>query len=153
MAIYGDACDAKAGSNTMFTEKDWNTTSSVDNQPYSYSKVVAEKKAWEMQEKQDRWDLIVINPAFVMGPGINPNATSESFTFFRRLINGESKMGVPFLEFGVVDVRDLAEAHFNAGFMENAKGRHIISNKSLSMLKMAEIIREKVGDDFFLPKK
>jgi len=153
VAVYGDASDAKTVSNNMFTEKEWNTTSSVDHQPYSYSKVVAEKKAWEMQEKQDRWDLTVINPAFVMGPGINPNATSESFTFFRRLINGESKMGVPYLEFGVVDVRDLATAHYNAGFMENAKGRHIISAESVSMLKMAEIIRDKVGDDYPLPKK
>ena len=153
VAVYGDAIDAKRIPNKTFTENNWNTTSSVDHQPYSYSKVVAEKKAWEMQEKQDRWDLTVINPAFVMGPGINPNATSESFTFFRRLINGESKMGVPYLEFGVVDVRDLATAHYNAGFMENAKGRHIISAESVSMLKMAEIIRDKVGDDYPLPKK
>jgi len=153
VAIYGDAIDLNLIPAKIFTENDWNNTSSVDHQPYSYSKVLAEKRAWEIQRKQDRWDLTVINPGFVMGPGINPNATSESFSFFRQLIGGQSKMGVPNLEFGVVDVRDLAEAHFNAGFMENAKGRHIITAESVTMLKMAEIIRDKVGDNYPLPKK
>lgn len=153
VAIYGDAIDAQAIPNKTFTENSWNTTSSVKHQPYSYSKVLAERRAWEMQKEQERWDLRVINPGFVMGPGINPNASSESFTFFRQLIGGESKMGVPSLEFGVVDVRDLAEAHFNAGFMDAVSGRHILAAESVTMLEMAEIIREKVGDEYPLPKK
>lgn len=152
VAIFGDAQDLKYSSSGVFTEEDWNTTSTVDHGPYSYSKVVAEKKAWEIQKAQSRWDLVVINPAFVMGPGISPNATSESFKFMRELINGSNKTGVPFLEFGLVDVRDVAEAHYNAGFIPEAKGRHILAADTMTMLNMAKVIGDKFGKKYALPK-
>jgi dihydroflavonol-4-reductase len=152
-AIYGDAIDAQQAPDGLLTEAYWNESSSLKNSPYSYSKTLAEKKAWEIVRAQDRWDMVVINPSFVMGPGISPTATSESFKFIRQLIDGSTKMGVPALEFGVIDVRDLAEAHFRAGFYENAKGRNIISAKSVSMLQMAKIISDNFGDKYQVAKK
>jgi dihydroflavonol-4-reductase len=153
VAIFGDAIDTQKLPNGVLTEKEWNSTSTLKHQPYNYSKLLAEKKAWEMMEQQNRWDMTVINPGFVMGPAINPNAKSESISFFKQLIDGSSKMGVPSLEFGIVDVRDLAEAHFNAGSIESAKGRHILCAGTLTMLGIANIIREKAGDKYPLPKK
>lgn len=152
-AIYGDASDAKHAPNGLLTEAFWNESSSLKNSPYSYSKTLAEKKAWEIVKAQDRWDMVVINPSFVMGPGISPTATSESFKFIKQLIDGSTKMGVPSLEFGVIDVRDLAEAHFKAGFNENANGRNIISADSLRMLQIANIIGDKFGDKYPVAKK
>jgi nucleoside-diphosphate-sugar epimerase len=152
-AIYGDVSDSKLIPNGIFSEANWNTTSSLKNSPYSYSKTLAEKRAWEIEKEQSRWDLVVINPSFVMGPGISPSATSESFKFMKQMIDGSTKMGVPSLEFGVVDVRDLALAHFNAAFMENTKGRHIISADSLSMLQIAKMIGDKFGNKFPVAKK
>ena len=82
-AIYGDNADCQAAPGGVLTEEVWNTSSSLTHQAYSYSKTQAEKAAWEIADKQDRWDLVVINPSFVLGPGINPNATSESFAMVK----------------------------------------------------------------------
>lgn len=152
VACYGDAIDAQDFPNKTITEECWNTTSTIDHAPYNYSKLVAEKRAWEIQEEQDRWDLVVVNPAFVMGPGISPNATSESYTFVKQLIDGSSKSGVPYLSFGIVDVRDLANIHFNAGFIPEAEGRNIACAQTLTMLQMADVLREKYAKKYALPK-
>jgi len=66
----------------MLTEDVWNTTSSLGHNPYAYSRTVAEKEAWAIVKKQPRWDLVTINPSFVLGPGIDPTRpprTSPSF--------------------------------------------------------------------------
>jgi len=61
-AIYGDNADLQKTPNGIFTEDIWNTSSSLDHSPYSYSKMLAEKEAWEINEKQNRWDLVTVNP-------------------------------------------------------------------------------------------
>ena len=125
-AIYTDAIDTQKAPNGMLTEDIWNTTASLDYQPYSYSKTLAEKKAWEMANQQTRWDLVTINPALVMGPPLNPEAvTSESFNILKQLGDGTMKMGAPKMGLGLVDVRDVAEAHYQAGFKPEAQGRYI----------------------------
>ena len=72
-AIYTDAKDCAEAPGGVLTEKVWNTKSSLSYQPYSYSKTMAEKKAWELKDEQDQWDLVVMNPSFVMGPSLNPH--------------------------------------------------------------------------------
>ena len=151
-AIYTDAKEVHETPKGAFTEEIWNTTSSLDYQPYSYSKTLAEKKAWEMAEAQDRWDLVVINPSFVMGPALNAeNATSESISLLKQLGDGTMKMGVPNMGIGVVDVRDVAEAHYRAGFTPEAKGRHITSAYGSSFLELAKILHQQYGDDYPVP--
>ena len=51
VAIYGDAVDIGNAPNKIFTENEWNTTSSLTQQPYSYSKTIAEKEAWKIVMK------------------------------------------------------------------------------------------------------
>ena len=85
-AIYTDAIDCQLAPDGILTEEIWNTTASLDYQPYSYSKTLAEKAAWQMVEKQSRWDLVAVNPCFVMGPALNPKvATSESIHILKQL--------------------------------------------------------------------
>ncbi|HKJ48292.1 MAG TPA: NAD-dependent epimerase/dehydratase family protein, partial [Christiangramia sp.] len=85
-AIYTDAKEVKNTPNGKLTEEMWNTTASLDYQTYSYSKTLAEKKAWEINKSQQKWDLVTINPSLVMGPPLNPNATtSESFSLLKQL--------------------------------------------------------------------
>ena len=138
------------------TESVWNTSSSLHHQPYSYSKTVAEKEAWRLVEQQQtpgRWDLVVVNPSLVMGPGINPFGTSESFNIVKQLGDGTMKMGAPDLEIGVVDVRDLAEAHYQAAFRPEAEGRHIISAETSSILAMGKLLAKRFGKAYDFPKK
>jgi dihydroflavonol-4-reductase len=138
----------------VFTEEIWNTSSSLEHQPYSYSKTVAEKEAWDIVDQQSRWDMVVINPSLVVGPAVNPTAvTSESFRVLKQFGDGTIKSGVPKMGFGVVDVREVAFAHFQAGFVPQAKGRHIISGHNTFLLDMAETLLPKYGDQYPIPRR
>jgi len=144
-AIYGDNADIEATPNGVFTEEIWNTSSSVDHAPYSYSKAVAEREAWKIAQSQSAWDLVVVNPSLVIGPGVTPHGTSESFNIVRQMGDGTMKAGVPDLGLGAVDVRDLAEAHLRAAYLPKAAGRHIISAHNTSLLGIAKALLPKFG--------
>ena len=152
-AIYGDNADLEKTPGGVFTEEIWNTSSSVDHQAYSYSKTLAEREAWEIVGKQDRWDLVTVNPTLVMGPGINPHGTSESFNMMKQFGDGTLKAGVPRWGFGVVDVRDLAEAHYRAGFRPEAKGRYIASGHNSDLADLALPLRKKFGGSYPIPTR
>lgn len=152
-AIYGDNADRENTAGGVFTEADWNTSSSLDHQAYAYSKTLAERAAWEIAEAQQRWDLVTINPSLVVGPGINPNATSESFDIVRQLGDGTARMGVPDIGLGVVDVREVAEAHVRAAFLPEAHGRYILSGHDTSFPEIARVLRHRFGNDYPLPKR
>jgi len=153
-AIYTDCTDLEITPGKVFTEGVWNSTASLDYQPYSYSKTMAEKTAWELQKQQEQWDLVVINPALVMGPPLNPKATtSESFTILKQLGDGSMKSGVPNIGLGVVDVRDVATAHYQAGFRPEAEGRHIICGHNTSLLELARALEPRYGDKFPIPTR
>lgn len=141
-AIYGDGKDVLSMPNQELTEEQWNTTSSLEHQPYSFSKTEAEKEAWKVSKEQDRWDLVTINPSFVLGPGINPHGTSESFNIIKQIGKGDFKMGAPEFNIGCIDVRDLAEAHYQAGMRPVAKGRYIISGENSGFRELAGLIKE-----------
>lgn len=151
-AIYTDCTDLQNTPNGIFTEEVWNTTSSLEYQPYSYSKTLAEKEAWKMAGAQNQWDLVVVNPPMVFGPALNPKtATSESISILKQMGDGTLKPGVPNIGMGVVDVRDLAEAHFKAGFTPEANGRNIIRGHNTNMLEMAQILHKSFGKQYKVP--
>lgn len=153
-AIYTDATECEKLPNGELTEEIWNTTASLDYQPYSYSKTLAEKAAWEIVKKQTRWDLVTINPSLVLGPFLNPKfTTSESFSILKQMGDGTFKQGAPKLGAGIVDVRDLAIAHFKAGFTPEANGRHITNGHNTDFLEMAKILYNKFGKSYPLPNK
>ncbi|KAB2932349.1 MAG: aldehyde reductase [Leptonema illini] len=153
-AIYGDNIDLKNAPNGVFTEEIWNTTSSERHQAYSYSKTLAEKEAWRINEGQSQWDLVVINPSLVIGPSLNPQSTtSESFHIIKQMGDGSVKTGMPELGFGVVDVRDVAEAHFKAGILPQAKGRHIVSGHNAFFRDLAAALHQRYGKQYPIPRR
>ncbi len=153
-AIYTDAIDTVNAPGGKITEEVWNTTASLDYQPYSYSKTLAEQKAWEIANAQDRWKLVTINPSFVMGPALNPKSiTSESYSVLKQIGDGTMKAGLPKMGFGFVDVRDVADAHFEAGFNANANGRYITSAHNSDLFEMAQMLLPKYGNKYPIPKK
>lgn len=151
-AIFSDNSDVAKAPGGVLTEEVWNTTSSLTHNPYSYSKTVAEREAWEIAGAQDRWDLVVINPSLVVGPGTNPRSTSESFKIVTQIGDGTMRFGVPRWGMGVVDVRDVADAHLAAAFRPEAAGRHIVSGHDTDTLEMGLVLHEKYLARYPLPR-
>lgn len=151
-AIYSDAHEVRNTLENIFTEDYWNTNSSEKHNPYSYSKIIAEKTAWEMAKIQDRWTLTVINPGFIMGPSLTPRTDSTSIDFLIKFSDGTFKMGVPDLYFGVVDVRDVADAHFKA-IKYNFPERHILVADTINIIDFAIILKEKYDGKYLFPSK
>jgi len=152
-AIHADNADLASTPDGVFTEEVWNTTASLEHQPYSYSKTLAEREAWAIAGRQQRWDLVVINPCLVMGPGVRPEATSESFALIRQLGDGTFRTGVPPMGTGLVDVRDVAEAHLRAGLTPEASGRYIVKGHDSDFTEVAEIVGRRYGDRYPIPKR
>ena len=135
-----------------FDESHWNGTSNERHQPYSCSKTRAERLAWQIASRQDRWDLVVVNPGLVFGPALSPHTSSESVRIMRDFGTGYYCMGVPGLEFGIVDVRDVAEGHVRAALTPGASGRHILVSESLTLGEIAGVLREHFGRSFPFPR-
>jgi len=152
-AIYGDTIDSKNVPDGIFDESVWNTSSTPIQSEYSYSKTVAEKEAWKICGEQNRWDLIVINPSLVLGPALNPHSEFESKKFMLQMGNGDLKSGVPDIKLGIVDVRNVSEAHLNAGYNPDANGRYIISSDSMDFLTIGKYLLEKFGNKYPIPTR
>ncbi len=151
-AIYGVPEDVTKAPNGILTEEIWNTSSSLEVTPYNYSKTLAEKAAWKLAKGQKSWDMVVINPALVFGPGTAKSQTSESFNVVKSLMGGRMESGAPNMCLGAVDVRDVAEAHFRAAFIPDAEGRYITFSESCSFLGLADMLRSQYGKDWPLPE-
>ncbi|MDW7774047.1 MAG: aldehyde reductase [Desulfobulbaceae bacterium] len=153
VAMYGDNADITATPGGVFTEKEWNMTSSAAHQPYPYSKTIAEKEAWAIAGEQDKWDLLTINPGWIFGPSLSKRRDPMSIGTMIQFGDGTYKMGVPELWNGIVDVRDAAAAHLRAGYTPEASGRHIIVSSEATLLDIANILRKHFGDDYPFPRR
>jgi dihydroflavonol-4-reductase len=134
----------------ILSEKDWNEKSTLDRNPYYFSKMLAEKAGWKyIEEKKPSFDLVVINPFIVIGPSIGP-AVSESNQMFLDLLNGVYP-GIMNLTWGFVDVRDVARAHILA-LRPNASGRYLCASDTLPMREVVEIMTKQGYGKHKLPK-
>ena len=151
VAMYGDCIDIEFSRNGPLTEAHWNETSNASHQPYPYSKTLAEKEAWALVKDQSQWDLVVINPAWILGPSLSPRTDSFSIRNMINFGDGTYRMGAPEIWSGVVDVRDVAAAHINAGFTPVANGRYIIASGEATLMDIAKILRKHFGNAYPWP--
>jgi nucleoside-diphosphate-sugar epimerase len=108
-----------------FTEKDWSNLDG-DVAAYPKSKTLAERAAWDFIAREGRaLELSVINPVGVLGPVLGPDY-SASILLVQRLMAG-AMPGCPRLNFGLVDVRDVADLHLRAMTHPAAKGERFIA--------------------------
>lgn len=114
----------------VFDESDWNSSSTLDKLAYYYSKTQAEKAAWKfVEEEAPGLKLVVINPCAVLGPSL-VKSINESMAMLSNTVNGLF-YGIIDLEFPIVDVRDVSEAHIRAMESETASGRYICCSDRL----------------------
>lgn len=166
-AIYGDIFE---GGRT-YNENDW--PSIEQTKPYSKSKLLAEKAAWNFvnerkKENKPCFELAVINPGYIMGPLLH-DSECTSMEVIRKLLQRDAPMladvsfvtcGINFFfllhltcsifcfSFSLKDVRDVALAHIKAMTVpEAANNRHIIASTqdSNSMKDFALILDAEFG--------
>jgi len=138
-----------------YTEEDWNELSSLKRNPYYYSKMLAERSAWDyVKEKTDNGEecfkLIVINPFVVIGPALNKEGLNTSNGIYKGLFTGQYPV-IMEIAWGMVDVRDVAMAHILAMENEKAQGRYICANTTLRMKEIVDFLREHYPN-YKLPK-
>eukprot|EP00884_Botryococcus_braunii_P007145 jgi/Botrbrau1/16431/Bobra.0142s0030.1 len=110
----------------LYTEEDWNETSSIENgQAYHVSKTLAEKEAWKIAKEQGI-NLVTICPNFILGPVISDRVGGTSVGYMKGLLEGAPASGAPV----ICDVRDVARAHILAMEKASSSGRYIISNRA-----------------------
>ena len=140
----------EADDDTVFTENDWNEKSSLSRNPYYFSKTEAEKAAWDfIAEKKPGFDLVVINPFVVIGPALNPGLNTSN-KILVDLMSG-AYPGIMKLNWGFVDVRDVARAHVLAMETKDADGRYLCANQSLSMKELVDLLKSNGYDAYKLP--
>lgn len=113
----------QARTERRFTEADVSDVESPTISAYALSKTLAELAAWDAV-RRTALPLAVVNPAFVLGPLLDAEA-GTSASVIAAMMKGRAPV-VPNVALGIVDVRDVAEAHLAAMTTAKAAGRRFI---------------------------
>jgi len=128
-----------------YTEDDW-TEIDAPNAPYIRSKTIAERSAWEfMAADGGDMELCVINPTGIFGPVLGSDH-STSIGMVKALLEGVLP-GPPDMNFGVVDVRDVADLHLLAMTDARASGQRFlaVSGKAMTLAEVAQVLHDRFG--------
>ncbi|KAK8702711.1 hypothetical protein V6N13_021052 [Hibiscus sabdariffa] len=107
--------------------------------PYALSKCAeTEEAAWRFA-KDNRINLVVLNPGYVIGPLLQSalNTTSE---LVLSLTRGENTL--PTSTFRFVDVRDVAYAHILAFEVPLAAGRYCLVDRNVQIPEVLKTVKE-----------
>ena len=129
-----------------FDETSWTNINGSDVLPYTKSKTLAERAAWDFVNKEGgSLELSTVNPVGVFGPVLGPDY-STSILLIQRLMDG-AMPGCPRLRFGVVDVRDVADLHIRAMTNPAAKGERFlaVSGDFMWIIDMAKALKRRLG--------
>lgn len=135
VAVYG--WDKPAGH--VFSEADWNTSSTLETDPYGVAKVEAERAALALHAalpEDQRFELVHLNPGMVWGPPMIKAHAKASPKLARDIIS-KAQPGVPQLMLSIVDVRDVAQAHLAALTHEQPPARCLIFAENCWMPDLA----------------
>ncbi|KAN0116832.1 NAD(P)-binding protein [Hyaloscypha variabilis] len=146
----------------IYTESDWNpvrwddaVNSTDGHYVYCASKTFAEQEAWKFMEiRKPSFDLISINPAWLIGPFLHhvevPSALGESLReCYCNFARKEDNLPPTIVQYWV-DVRDAAKAHVLALEDSEANGRYlVVSRDKFDWKKAFEGIRDRFPDKDF----
>ncbi|KHJ53044.1 dihydrofolate synthase [Aureimonas altamirensis] len=123
---------------TAFGEADFSNVDSDLISPYAVSKTLAEKAAREVLA-QTETELVTINPSLVFGPLLD-GVAGTSARIVAMMMNGRVP-ALPNVRFGIVDVRDVAEAHVRAIDNPEAAGRRfLVSADTVPLRDITQIL-------------
>ena len=120
---------------------DW-TNTDKDVGAYNKSKTLAEKAAWNFIEHEGHpFQLAVINPALVIGPTLSDDL-GVSNAAIEMVVTGKMPVAIP-IQFGYVDVRDVASAHILAMQNDSSNGeRFALAERDLWYKDIAKLLRD-----------
>lgn len=128
-------------------ETHWSNPDNIkDNTAYTRSKAIAEKAAWDYVENDGKGlELATINPVAVLGPAMSSDVSASLELVTQPMLN--KVPAFPKLTFGIVDVRDVADAHVAAMEHPDAAGeRFIVGDSVLSFTEIGSVLREAYPD-------
>jgi dihydroflavonol-4-reductase len=130
---------------TAYTEDDWTDGGNESLTPYTRSKTIAERAAWDLvREAGAEERLAVVNPGAIIGPALSDDR-SFSLELIERLMKG-AVPALPRLGFSLVDARDVAELQLLAMTTREAGGqRFIATDRFMWMADIAAVLRERLG--------
>mgnify|MGYP001815174855 CR=1 FL=1 len=133
---------------SQFTKDDWTVVDDSSVAAYAKSKTIAEQvsREWVAANAPDM-EFCSINPVAVFGPIANDDL-STSIELVQKLLDGTIPLA-PNMGIGVIDIRDVAQAHFNA-LMADAEtvrdGRFPMQDEFLWLKDMAATLRRRVPE-------
>ncbi len=127
-----------------YDEKDWTDPDDLRRTPYTRSKTIAERAAWDhVRAAGAESRLASVNPGAIIGPVLSDDR-SYSLQVIERLLNGMP--AIPRLGFTFVDVRDVADLHIRAMTAPAAGGERFLAvDRFLWMQDVGRILRERLG--------
>jgi nucleoside-diphosphate-sugar epimerase len=130
-----------------FTEDDWTDPGTPGLAPYPRSKVIAERAAWDLMERDGGdTELVVVNPTAIFGPTLTTQVRS-TMQLVKAMLDGTMSVA-PRARFGVADVRDVADLHIRAMAAPEAAGKRFLAladGPAMSFVEVADILRRRLG--------
>lgn len=132
----------------LFDETDWTNPKASGLSAYVRSKALAERAAWDfMASEGGTMELAVVNPMAIFGPLLG-KSLSSGHQLLKNLLDGAMK-AVPRIDFGIVDVRDVADLHLLAMTDPKAKNQRFLAlgGGVMTFHEIAMTLREELGKD------
>ncbi|GMT32771.1 hypothetical protein PFISCL1PPCAC_24068, partial [Pristionchus fissidentatus] len=126
--------DGHKNGSAIFDETFWTDMESKRVEWYGISKTLAEKAAWDYWNSlpvTSRFALTVLNPTLVFGPVLS-DVEHGSATILARMMKRVTNLAQPKVSLGLVDVRDVAEAHVRSLERRETDGERILITASPS---------------------
>lgn len=132
---------ARNAGTEKFDESHWSDPSWPGITPYSKSKTLAERAAWDFVERRaSGMELTTINPCLVLGRPLDHHY-GTSLRIVERLLRGRDPM-LAKVGIAVVDVTDVARMHVRAITAPGTGGKRIIGAAGfLWLAEMARILK------------
>ncbi|HEY4778720.1 MAG TPA: NAD-dependent epimerase/dehydratase family protein [Solirubrobacterales bacterium] len=139
-AVRGGVTEAAA----PLTEESWTDGDNAELTPYTRSKAIAERAAWDLARDRDATGrLAVVNPGAILGPALGEEQ-STSLQIVERLLKGMP--GTPRIGFSIVDVRDVVDLQIRAMTAPEAGGERLIAVARFQwMSDIAAVLRDRLG--------
>lgn len=144
-SAFGAICAGHGPMKRPFNDDDWSDLTNPNVWPYQKSKTLSEQAAWDFIAREGGgMELSAVNPVAVLGPVLGADY-SHSIRLIKNMLAGQP--GMPKINSGFVDVRDVADLHLRAMTHEAASGERFlaIAGESMWMAEVARVLKARMG--------